>query len=178
MENTQAVKIAAAALCIALLAAGCGSTKTVTTTQTVTKTVTKTVSATECTAGDVKATFDVVPGSAGAGNIVHALKLANSSSSACELALTGFQLLDANGNDVPTNVTPPTGATILAASESLGYHARFSPDVNGTGDNTNGQCQPTSATLRITLAGGGTVDAPIQPPTSVCEKGSMNLTSG
>jgi Protein of unknown function (DUF4232) len=177
MENTQAVKIAAT-LCIALVVAGCGSTNTVTTTQTVTKTVTKTVSATQCPGSDVTATFDVVPGSAGAGNIVYALKLTNSSSSPCELALTGFQLLDANGNDVPTNVTAPTATTLLAASESLGYHARFSPDVNGTGDNTNGQCQPTSATLRITLAGGGTVDAPIKPPTPVCEKGSMSLTSG
>ena len=177
MENTQAMKIAAA-LCIAFVVAGCGATKTVTTTQTVTKTVTKTVSTTECTGSDVTATFDAVPGSQGAGNIVYALKLTNSSSSPCELAITAFQLLDASGNDVPTNTTPPRGTTLLAASESVGYHARFSPDVNGTGDNTNGQCQPTSATLRITLAGGGTVDAPIQPPTSVCEQGSMNLTSG
>ena len=71
----------------------------------------------------------------------------------------------------------PQPAASVAARESLGYNARFSPDVNGAGDNTNGQCQPTSATLRIALAGGGTVDAPISPATPVCEKGSMTLTS-
>jgi len=77
---------------------------------------------------------------------------------------------------VPTNVQPPPAASV-GAGESLGYDARFSPSVNGTGDNTSGQCQPTAATLRLTLAGGGTVDAPIQPATPVCEKGSMTLTT-
>ena len=168
----------AAALCIALVVAGCGGTKTVTQTQTLTTTVTNTVTAGACKGSDLTATFDAVPGSAGAGNIVYALKLTNSSSSVCQLELSGFLLLDANGSQLPTNIAPPGRITVLHPRDSASYNARFSPDVNGTGDNTNGQCQPTSSTLRITVGGGGTVDAPIQPPTSVCEQGSMNLTSG
>jgi len=176
MENTEAMKFAAAGFCLALVVAGCGSTKTVTVTNVVTTTVTKTVSTGPCTASDLTATLDAVAGSAGAGNIVYALKIKNGGSSACDLTITSFQLLDSSGADNPTNVQPPPAANI-GAGESLGYNARFSPDVNGTGDNTNGPCQPTSATLRITLGGGGTVDAPISPPTSVCEKGSMTLTT-
>ena len=175
MENTEAMRVAAA-LCLLFIAAGCG-TKTVTVTQTETTTVTKTVSASSCKSSDLTATFDAVPGSQGAGSISYRLKLTNSSSSLCQLTVTGFQLLDANGADVPTNVTPPGGTTALAAGETIGYEARFSPSVNGTGDNTNGQCQPTSATLRISV-GGDTVDAPITPPTSVCEQGTMTFRAG
>jgi len=166
----------AAAACLVLIAAGCG-TKTVTVTQNVTTTVTKTVTTGPCTGSDLSASFDAVPGSQGAGNIVYALKLTNTGSSSCDLTITTFQLLDASGADVPTNIQPPP-ATSIGSGESIGYNARFSPDVNGTGDNTNGSCQPTSATLRVTLAGGGTVDAPIQPPTPVCEQGSMTLRAG
>ena len=56
-----------------------------------------------------------------------------------------------------------------------GAEAQFSPDVNGTGDSTSGQCQPTATVLRVTAPGGGTFDAPIQPPTPVCEQGSLHF---
>lgn len=168
----------AALLFVVVLAAGCGSTKTVTSTETVTKTVTKTVTAAgACTGSDLGATFAAVPGSAGAGNITYALKITNTSSSSCELGISKFQLLDASGANVPTNITPPSGTKSLAAGASVTYDARFSPDVTGTGDNQSGQCQPTSSTLRMSLTGGGTVDAPIAPPTAVCEQGSMTLTT-
>src|SRR5439155_4268101 len=136
MENAQAMKFAAAAFCLALVVAGCGSTKTVTVTNIATTTVTKTISTGPCTASDLTATFDAVAGSQGAGNIVYALKIKNAGSSACDLTITSFQLLDASGADNPTNVQPPPAASI-GTGESLGYNARFSPDVNGTGDNTN-----------------------------------------
>lgn len=174
MENAKAMK-RAALLVLVLVAAGCGTkTTTVTQTQTVTKTVTKTVSASSCKGTDLTATFDAIAGSQGAGNISYRLKLTSSSASPCQLTITGFQLLDANGADVPTNITPLGGPTALGAGETIGYEARFSPDVNGTGDHTNGQCQPTSATLRVSL-GSDTVDAPITPPTPVCEQGSMTF---
>jgi hypothetical protein len=176
VENTEGMK-RFALLGVILLAAGCGSTKTVTETQTATTTVTKTVTAGGACAGSaLSATFDAIPGSQGAGNIVYALKLTNTSSTTCELSITNLQLLDASGNDVPTNITPPPSSSI-GAGESVAYNARFSPDVNGTGDNTNGQCQPTSHTLRLSVSGGGTADVPISPPTPVCEKGSMSFQS-
>ena len=166
----------AAVLLFVVLAAGCGSTKTVTQTVTTTRTVTKTVTTkSDCTGAELRATFDVVPGSAGAGNIVYALKITNTTSNPCELIIVGFQLLTSSGAFNPTNVTPPPPAS-LGANESLGYHARFSPDVPGPGETTPGACEPTSATLRIDV-GSGSVDAPISPATAVCEKGTMSLTS-
>jgi hypothetical protein len=164
-----------AVLCVVFLAAGCGSTKTLTVTQTVTKTVTKTVAASSACAGSsLSASFAEQAGSAGAGQITYVLKLTNTSSSACELTITSLQLLDAKGSGLPTNATPPAAST-LRPGVSVSYEARFSPDIAGTGDNQTGPCQPTASTLRVSVAGGGTADAPIQPPTSVCEKGTMTL---
>jgi hypothetical protein len=47
--------------------------------------------------------------------------------------------------------------------------------VNGVGDNTNGTCQPKASTLRVAL-GGAPLDAPISPPTSVCEQGTLQFS--
>jgi len=183
VENTQAVKLAAV-VSVVLLAAGCGSTKTVTVTNTVTKTVTTTTAAPAvCTGSDLSGSFDEQQGSAGAGQITYVLKLTNSSSAAC--SLSGFPqllLLDANGSQLPTHPAPEPGAgaktVTLKPGGSASYEARFSPDVSGTGDAPSGQCQPTASTLRVTPTGGGTVDAPIKPPTPVCEQGSMRLRAG
>ena len=127
--------------------------------------------------------FDEQQGSAGAGQITYVLKLTNSSSAAC--SLSGFPqllLLDANGSQLPTHAAPEPGAgaktVTLKPGGSASYEARFSPDVSGTGDAPSGQCQPTASTLRVTPTGGGTVDAPIKPPTPVCEQGSLRLRSG
>lgn len=167
----------AGALLAVLLLAGCGSTKTVT--QTVTSTVTKTVTeGGACKGSELTASFDLIPGSAGAGNIVYALKITNSSSTRCQLVLTGWQLLGPSGTENPTNIQLPATPTLsLAAGASVTYNARFTPDVPGPGETTPGQCEPSSATLRIDVAT-GTVNAPIAPPTAVCQHGSMTLTSG
>lgn len=168
----------AAALCLVLVAAGCGTTKTVTVTNTVTKTVTTTERApAACTRTDLSGSFDEQVGSAGAGQITYVLKLTNSSANACELTITGLQLLDAKGSDVWTHATPPATTTDLGAGASVSYEVRFSPDVAGTGDSQTGACEPVASTLRVTV-GGDTVDAPIKPPTSVCEQGSMTLRAG
>ena len=112
-----------ALLVVVLVAAGCGGTKTVTVTQTMTTTVTKTVATGACKGSDLSATFAAVPGSQGAGNIVYALKVTNSSSAACQLSIASFQLLDANGADVRTNVTPPAETTVTAGELSVTTHA-------------------------------------------------------
>jgi hypothetical protein len=172
---------------LVLGAAGCGFSRTATHTVTQTVTVTNTVttapsqaSVDPCTGDDLKATFDVQEGSAGAGNVVYTLTLTNSSSSVCKVSgVPQVTLFDKDGNVLPTNATAEPGSTFedvgLQPGASTAYDARFSPDVAGTGDTQGGKCQPTAATLRVTAAGGGNVDAPVSPPTPVCEQGSISL---
>jgi hypothetical protein len=186
--------VRAALLAAGVLAlAGCGGTTTVTVTNTVThvRTVTVTKPATttiakpaaaSCTADKLSGKFDEVPGSAGAGQIVYELTVMNTGASACFVSgLPEVQLLGTTGNALPTSVSPAQPGTGTAAKVSLQpgrsavADAQFSPDVNGTGDNSPGQCQPIATVLRVTATGGGTLDAPIQPPTPVCERGSLHF---
>jgi hypothetical protein len=191
VANSQGVRRALAVFGVLALA-GCGGTKTLTVTNTVThvRTVTVTTPTTTavkpasspCSGGALTGTFAVVEGSAGAGQIVYRLTLKNTGSSPCFVSgLPQVQLLGTTGNALPTSVSAAQAGTGTAAKISLQpgdsatAEAQFSPDVNGTGDSTSGQCQPTATVLRVTAPGGGTVDAPIQPPTPVCEKGSLHF---
>ena len=192
MENSQGVKRVPAVLAVLLLA-GCGATKTVTVTSTVTHTHTVTVTkpatttlqaaSSACHGDQLSGKFDAVEGSAGAGQIVYRLTVTNNGSSACFVSgLPEVQLLGTTGSALPTSVSAQPGAgtaakVSLQPGGSASAEAQFSPDVNGTGDNTNGHCQPTATVLRVTAPGGGTLDAPIQPPTSVCERGSLHFKS-
>lgn len=181
----------AALLALALLglAAGCGGTKTVTQTTTVVQTTTVRVTTQEttstptaCTGDAMTGTFKGIPGSAGAGQTSYRLRVQNASPVACFVSgLPNVQLLAAGGADLPTNGQPAQPGTATAArillqpGASASADARFSPDVNGTGDQTNGPCQPKASTLRVAL-GGAPLDAPITPPTSVCEQGSLRFS--
>ena len=177
-----------------LVLAGCGGTTTVTVTNTVTQahTVTVTTTApptttapapavTACAAGHLSGTFAGVEGSAGAGHIVYRLTLTNSGATPCYVTgIPQVQLLGTTGSALPTSVSAEPGQPApkkvsLAHGASAAADAQFSPDVNGQGDSTTGQCQPTATVLRVTAPGGGTIDAPIQPPTPVCERGSLNF---
>ena len=158
-------------LAVVLVAAGCG-TKTVTTTTTTTQ-----AGPAPCAGSDLTASFNQLAGSAGAGHISYVLKLTNTSASTCALRLVGVQLLDAKGHDVPTLAAPSAIPTDLSAGASRKYEARFSPDVAGVGDNQTGACEPVASTLRV-LVGSDSVDAPIKPPTSVCEQGSIQFRAG
>ena len=174
---------------IVLVASGCSLSRTANHTVTETTTVVRTVTApttssnataSPCTGDELKATFAVQDGSAGAGNITSTLTLTDGSSSACTLSgLPAVQLFDKNGNELPTHASQEPGSNLPAATlqpgGSLAYDARFSPTVPGQGDNQSGRCQPTAATLRVTAPGGGTVDAQVTPPTPVCEQGSLSL---
>ena len=179
---------------IVAIAAGCGGTKTVTVTQTSTtvQTVTVTTTATTttgsaapaaCTGADLEGRFAVVPASAGAGNIVYELRLTNTSTSPCAVSgLPAVTLLDRNGSPLPTHVSAAqagqaTAAQIvLQSGQTAKADARFSPDVPGTGEQQTGQCEPKAYVLRVTAPGGETVAAPISPPTSVCEHGSLSFS--
>jgi uncharacterized protein DUF4232 len=182
---------AAAGLVVAavgLTAAGCSlsSTKTVTLhARTVTTTVTvtttaSTASSTPCTGEQLSGTFALVPGSAGAGQIEYALTLTNTSHTACYVrGVPKATLLNASAAALPTHVTAAGGGAptrvLLEPGASAVAHARFSPDVPGTGDSQSGQCQPQAHTLQVTPNGGGVTDAAIKPSTSVCEQGSLNF---
>jgi len=180
-------------LALALLgvAAGCGGTKTVTETQTATVVQTTTVrvttqettpATTACTGDAMTGTFTEIPGSPGAGQISYRLRVKNASPVACFVSgLPSVQLLAQGGADLPTNAraaqpgTATAARIVLQPGSAASADARFSPDVNGVGDQTNGQCQPKAVTLRVAL-GGAPLDAPITPPTSVCERGTLSFS--
>ncbi|MHB8470452.1 MAG: DUF4232 domain-containing protein [Gaiellaceae bacterium] len=179
------------ALGVVLLASGCSLTRTSTKTLTVTVTneVTSTVTTTApaqgnaCTGRDLQGSFDVQPGSAGAGQITYVLKLVNSSSSTCLLSGAPLlELFDKAGAALPTHAALEPGKALadvlLQPGASTSIDARFSPDVPGQGEQQAGPCEKTAATLRVTPAGGGTTDAAIAPPTPVCEQGTLSLSAG
>ena len=178
-------------LAVAALAGGCGGTKTVTVVRTVTQVrtvttapaTTTTASVRTCLGNDLTATFAVVPGSPGAGQISYRLRLTNSSQATCFVSgLPVVQLLDAKGAALPTQgraaqAGQSTAARVeLQPGASAAADARFSPDVAGTGDQQTGACEPTAATLRVTAPGGGSVDAAVDPPTAVCERGTLSFS--
>jgi hypothetical protein len=193
VANTQGVRAAVVILAVFALA-GCGGTTTQTVTQTVTHvrtvtvtttaagTTTTTAASAPCAAGSLQGSFDVVPGSPGAGQISYKLTLTNTGATPCYVSgIPQVQLLGTTGGALATSASaePPAPASPPKVSLQHGgsavAEARFSPDVNGTGDSTTGQCQPTATVLRVTAQGGGTLDAPIQPPTPVCEQGSLHF---
>jgi hypothetical protein len=138
---------------------------------------------TACTAKALTGTFRVVAGSAGAGNIVYALRLRNSSSATCFVTgIPGLTLLDSRDRTLPTHPTPahPGALTAvlvrLAPGSSARATARFSPDVPGPGEPTARPCERTAEGLRVAPSGGGTLVAPVTPPTPVCEHGGMTMT--
>ncbi len=176
-------------LAIVLLAAGCGSTKTVTETTTVVRTTTvrvttqeTTPSATTCTGDAMTGSFTVIRGSAGAGQISYRLRVKNAAPVACFVSgLPNVQLLDQGGRDLPTNVQPaqPGAATaariVLQPGTSASADARFSPDVPGGSEQTDGPCEPKAYTLRVAF-GGAPLDVTITPPTPVCERGTLSFS--
>lgn len=135
-----------------------------------------------CTGKQLGATFKAVPGSAGAGNIVYTLVVTNRSTTSCSVSgLPRLVLLGKTGKALPTHLRaalapePPVVLVTLAPGKSAMATARFSPDVNGTGDNMSGRCQPIAYGVRVSGPGGGTTKGAIKPPTSVCERGTLSF---
>jgi uncharacterized protein DUF4232 len=173
---------------VGLTAAGClgSATKTVTVTHTQTITSTQTVTTTgsvtgakPCRGTDLSATFSVIPNSAGAGQIAYTLAVKNTSAGPCSVqGIPKGMLLSATGTALPTTIkaSGPAGKKIvLPPGASALAQARFSPDVAGQGDSQTGACQPQAHTFQLTTEGGGVTEATIKPPTSVCERGTLNF---
>ena len=135
-----------------------------------------------CPGSSLSGSFRVVPGSAGAGNIVYALRLRNTSHATCFVTgIPGLLLIGKDGKHLPTEALPAHPGQLtavmvpLAPGKTAMATARFSPDVPGRGDQTKGPCDPTAYKLRVRPAGGGLV-VPIQPPTPVCSQGHMSFS--
>jgi uncharacterized protein DUF4232 len=140
---------------------------------------------TSCTGSQLSGTFKVVPGSAGAGNIVYALVLKNVSTHQCTVTgLPQGRLLGKTGKALPTHVRAafPGALTAvlvrLAPGKRTKATARFSPDVPGPGEGSPGKtCEPVSYWFRVTGQGGGTRKVKLSPPTPVCEHGSLSFSA-
>jgi hypothetical protein len=137
-----------------------------------------------CRGPALAATFTVVPGSAGAGNIVYLLRVRNRGSSTCFVSGNPrLVLLGRTGAPLPTNARPEQIGIMTAARVLLNpgayasLSARFTPDVPGPGEPTSGtSCEPVAHVLRVTPEpGGGATRAVIVPATRVCVHGRMQL---
>ena len=136
-----------------------------------------------CRGASMAATFTVLPGSPRAGNIVYTLRLRNRGHVACFVSgLPTLRLLGRSGNPLPTHVRAGHPGRLTAVRVVLapgGYasaSARFSPDVPGPGE--AGPCEPVAYRVRIVVPpGGGTASGPVDPPTRVCEHGSLAMTT-
>ena len=135
-----------------------------------------------CAADVLSGTFSVIPGSPGAGGISYRLRLVNSSSESCTVSgIPAMLLLDEQGAKLPTNVSPAipgqaAARVVLAPGAAATAEARFSPDIPAGSEPTDAPCEPRAFTLVVTI-GGGSVVAPVRPPTPVCERGTLNFSN-
>lgn len=144
----------------------------------------RTMDAPACTGKNLSGKFLLVPNSQGAGNVLYTVQLRNRSSSACFVSgIPGLRLIGRYGKLLPTSVTPIHRGALTAIKVTLkpgGYAAataRFSPDVPGPGEGHPGNCELVAYKLRVTPTGGGSLLAPVSPPTPVCEHGSLFLST-
>ena len=133
-----------------------------------------------CAARQLAGAFAVLPASAGAGHVVYVLTLTNASHATCVVGgPPTVQLLTADGVQLPTAVRSarPGKKTdvrvTLDPGASAAAEARLSADIPGPGEPRDAPCEPLAARLRLTAAGGSTLELPIEPPTPVCEGGSL-----
>jgi hypothetical protein len=138
-----------------------------------------------CRGPQLAASFSVVRGSAGAGNVVYALRLRNRSRAGCFVSgLARLRLLSKRGRPLPTRVVaahPGQTTAVRVVLRPGGWasaSARFSPDVPGVGEPAAGRrCEPVAYRVRVTPPpGAGATVAAVVPPTSVCEHGQLQLS--
>jgi hypothetical protein len=136
-----------------------------------------------CKGTDLTGGFAVVPGSAGAGNIVYALRLKNRSSTSCSLTGTPVvELHGRTGKKLPTRIRPahPGAQTAVLVTLQPGRRAkataRFTPDVPGPGEPTGAQCELRAYRLVVHPNGGGRTSVAIVPPTPVCIHGTLTFS--
>jgi hypothetical protein len=137
-----------------------------------------------CAGAALTGSFTAVPGSAGAGNIVYALRVRNVSKHLCTVTgLPQVRLLDTHRKGLPTHVTAAHPGMLTAVLVRLkpgawaSAPARFSPDVPGPGEPAAGKnCERTAVWLRVVAPGGGSAVVPVKPATPVCEHGALSFS--
>ena len=140
--------------------------------------------ATSCVGKQLAGSFQVVRGSAGAGNIVYKLTLTNASVTPCTVTgLPSGQLLGRLHNPLATHIRAANPGALTAVlvtllpGETTFATARFSPDVPGPGEGRIGRCEPLAYWFRVRAQGGGVTTVPVKPATSVCEHGTLSFTA-
>jgi Protein of unknown function (DUF4232) len=127
-----------------------------------------------CSAHDLTGTFQMLQGSAGAGNVVYTLQVTNESQQPCTVSgFPAIEFLDAGGTRMTQSMSPhATHVAIvsLQPGDSATSQVRFSPDVD--------PCDPgTATTLRVTMpSDNSTFDVKIDPATRLCGGGSVQPT--
>jgi hypothetical protein len=136
-----------------------------------------------CRAQEMRAGFSVVRGSAGAKDVSYALTLTNRWPQECTLTgLPQVRLLAKRGRSLPTHVVPlrpeaPTTALVTVKAQGRARAtARLSATVRGRAEPADGPCEPLAYHLRVRLTGGSIV-APITPPTRVCARGLLQFSA-
>jgi hypothetical protein len=131
-----------------------------------------------CGASSVRATFSLVPGSQGAGQVGYTLTITNTGHASCTISgLPAIRLLGAGRVALATRAHSDergSHAVKLAGGQWAQSNATFSPDIaasNEPGD----RCEPLAYSLALTLHGGGTLLAPMDP-TMVCQHGAIDFT--
>jgi hypothetical protein len=145
----------------------------------------RSVTVSPCRSTRIAATFSVIPGSRGAGNVVYALRVQNTARAACFVSgLPALQLLGRSGRRLPTRVTAENRGALTAVRVVLqpggwaSASARFTPDVPGPGEGNRRQCEPTAVRVRVTVPpGGATTTARVMPATPVCVHGRMTMSA-
>jgi hypothetical protein len=117
------------------------------------------------------------------GHFEFTLRLTNRSARTCTVAARpSLQLIGRGGQPLPTQVAlwPPGGPApplALRPGTAAQSAALVAVDIPGPGDShrRGGPCQPAAVKLRIGTAGKTSTLVPVQPPTSVCQRGSILL---
>jgi hypothetical protein len=84
-----------------------------------------------------------------------------------------LRLLGENGEDLPTDIVKvgERGSVVIPPGGTASARLRFSADVPGPGEPTQGPCEPKATEIRV-FGPAGRI-GPVRPPTSVCDHGKI-----
>ena len=139
---------------------------------------------TSCTGAQLAGAFKVVPGSAGAGNIVYELTLKNTSTKTCTVTgLPQGQLLGKHDGALPTHIRAafrPAHRDARHGSRRAGRPTRrrgSRPTCPGSASRRSARASRRRTRSGSSRAGGGTTNGEAQlPPTPVCEHGTLSFS--
>lgn len=129
-----------------------------------------------CNSSFLRAKMSLINGSRGAGSVGYLLTIRNHGPGVCVVnGHPELKLIGARGEPLPTRVKDQgqRGLKAIGLGETRSAKLRFSPDIPGPGEPTEGPCEPPAHEVKVILSQSITVVAPVEPPTSVCEHGTI-----